>query len=61
LRRYGHVDLLPLPQGGEGNPGDVVEIRADLVVTALSQRDSNFSSDSCEVRIDWWLENGGDE
>ncbi|KAJ7071925.1 SET domain-containing protein [Mycena amicta] len=46
LRRYGHVDLLALPEdSSHGNPGDVVEIRADIVV----------------ARIDWWLEQGGDE
>jgi SET domain-containing protein 6 len=61
LRRYGHVDLLPLLQGGEGNPGDVVDIRADLIVAVVSQQDSNPPLDSCKVKIDWWLENGGDE
>jgi hypothetical protein len=40
LRRYGHVDLLPLR---EGNLGDVVEVRADLVVAAISQQNPTFS------------------
>lgn len=54
LRRYGHVDQVPLPQGDVGNPADIVEIRADLVVsTANSQAD--------QERIDWWLEEGGDD
>jgi len=61
LRRHGHVDLLPLPQGmGEGNPGDVVEIRADLVVNAISCAHST-GDDWYKERIDWWLEEGGDE
>ncbi|KAF8967820.1 hypothetical protein BDZ97DRAFT_1801404, partial [Flammula alnicola] len=41
LRAYGHIDYLPLPNGGFGNPGDVAELRADLLVQCL--------------RIDWWL------
>ncbi|KAG0701264.1 hypothetical protein DFH29DRAFT_927594 [Suillus ampliporus] len=45
LRRYGHVDL-----GALGNPHDVVEIRADLIVKLTYQR-----------RIDWWLDEGGDD
>lgn len=61
LRRYGHVDLLTLPGGGNGNPGDIVEVRADLVVAAVSRREASLSSDSCQERIDWWLEEGGDE
>ena len=35
LRRYGHVDIIPLDQGGPfpyGNPSDDVEIAADLVL-----------------------------
>lgn len=34
LRRYGHIDMTPLNQGGPfpyGNPSDDVEIPADLV------------------------------
>ncbi|KAF9257983.1 SET domain-containing protein [Marasmius fiardii PR-910] len=54
IRRYGHIDLLPLPQGGVGNPGDVVEIRADLVVAAAE-------SVNAKERIDWYLEEGGDD
>ncbi len=59
LRRYGHVDVVPLcvPLTGEGNPEDVVEVRADLVVSAAS----NASSEHLQERIDWWLENTDDE
>lgn len=61
LRRYGHVDSLPLPQGGEGNPGDVVEIRADDIVSIVIQRYPSLTSASSQTKIDWWLEEGGDE
>ncbi|KAG6827343.1 hypothetical protein H0H92_012164 [Tricholoma furcatifolium] len=61
LRRYGHVDLLPLPQGGVGNPGDVVEIRGDLTLPAILRKDASLSEDLLRERIDWWLEEGGDD
>lgn len=53
------MDLLPSaePGGKQGNPGDVVEIRADLVVDASSTRDSSHTQE----RIDWMLEQGEDE
>ncbi|KAJ3555641.1 hypothetical protein NM688_g2462 [Phlebia brevispora] len=59
LRRYGHVDLVPLrpPLSGEGNPEDIVEIRGDLVVEAAAKR---VSVDAGE-RVEWWLENAEDE
>ncbi|KAF8199954.1 SET-domain protein, partial [Mycena galopus ATCC 62051] len=56
LRRYGHVDLLPLPNGELGNPGDVVEITADLAVGVLQTEEA-----VTKERIDWWLEQGGDD
>ncbi|KAJ6629490.1 SET domain-containing protein [Mycena sp. CBHHK59/15] len=56
LRRYGHVDMLPLPNGEQGNPGDVVEIPADIAVAVL-QTDAAQTKE----RIDWWLEQGGDD
>ncbi|KAJ6498807.1 SET domain-containing protein [Mycena sanguinolenta] len=56
LRRYGHVDMLPLPNGELGNPGDVVEITADLAVAVLQTDDA-----TTKERIDWWLEQGGDD
>jgi len=61
LRRYGHVDLIPLADGGVGNPGDVVEIRADIVVNAVLQHRSTSSSAELRERIDWWLDEGGDD
>ncbi|KAF4597946.1 Ribosomal lysine N-methyltransferase 4 [Pleurotus pulmonarius] len=82
LRRYGHVDLLPLPAelglalsgDSRGNPGDVVELRADTVVDVAARftlrKQPDFSSatnsDSAVMedlngRIDWWLEMGGDD
>jgi len=56
LRRYGHVDVLP---GGTGNPGDVVEIKADLIVSVI--RSEATKDDQIQERIDWWLEQGGEE
>ncbi|KAF8629219.1 hypothetical protein AX17_005802 [Amanita inopinata Kibby_2008] len=61
LRRYGHVDTLPLSRGGVGNPGDVVEIRADIVADVLLKRDSTVSLQELKERIDWWLDEGGDD
>jgi N-lysine methyltransferase SETD6 len=66
LRRYGHVDLVALPGGGEGNPADVVEIPASLVVTAIlsSPRTSHskqLTESPYQERIDWWLDEAGDE
>ena len=61
LRKYGHVDIILLPQSGEGNPSDIVEVRADLIVSVLTQQDCDVSPDSIKERIDWWLEEGGDE
>jgi len=60
LRKYGHVDMIPLPQGGEGNPSDIVEVRADLVVV-LAQQNCGVSPESSKERINWWLEEGGDD
>jgi SET domain-containing protein 6 len=48
--------MLPLPNGDLGNPGDVVEITADLAVAVLQTDDA-----ITKERIDWWLEQGGDE
>ena len=54
LRRYGHVDRVPLPDGSLGNPADIVELRADLVLESVASKDLGD-------RVDWWLEEGGDE
>lgn len=61
LRRYGHVDLLPLLSGGSGNPGDVAEIKADLVVSVMSSIPEAAKGEEAKERIDWWLEEGGEE
>jgi len=60
LRRYGHVDLVPMEDGLQGNPADIVEIRADLVVDVVRTRNKK-SQDAYTDRIDWWLEEGGDD
>ncbi|KAF9481573.1 SET domain-containing protein [Pholiota conissans] len=57
LRGFGHVDYLLLATGGRGNPGDVAELRADLIVQSLG----NVSQADMEARIDWWLEEGGED
>jgi len=61
LRQYGHVDYIPLPEGGFGNPGDVVELRADLVVQSTGVEGSIDDNPEMKERIDFWLEEGGDE
>lgn len=67
LRGFGFVDYLPLPSHlfGEnkfGNPNDVVEIRADLVLEqARHARQEIVQCADLHERIDWWLEQGGDE
>ena len=60
LRRYGHVDQVPLPEGGFGNPADIVEICADLAVECTVQKYPDLAGWSSE-RVDWWLEEGGEE
>lgn len=61
LRRYGHVDWLPLENGGQGNPGDAVEMPATVVVDAVKEIRPTVAEDRFTQRIDWWLEEGGDE
>ncbi len=61
LRRYGHVDQVPLADGGLGNPADVVEIRADLVMGVIVQNYPELAGPRSVERVDWWLEEGGDE
>ena len=68
LRRYGHVDLIPLSsEGMEGNPADEVEVKADLVVqvvrgTALwvGMKSAVVEKEMVE-RIEWWIDEGNDE
>ncbi|KAI0368296.1 SET domain-containing protein [Pilatotrama ljubarskyi] len=59
LRRYGHVDLVPLkpPLSGMGNPSDVVEVRGDLVVSVASKKVKY----DLQERVDWWLEEADDD
>ncbi|KAH7889098.1 SET domain-containing protein [Phlebopus sp. FC_14] len=73
LRRYGHVDFLDLPPGINavanrgcdiktlGNPSDIVEIKADLVVLVVRARWHAKMDDGIDERIEWWLDEGGDE
>ncbi|KAF9519251.1 hypothetical protein BS47DRAFT_1358373 [Hydnum rufescens UP504] len=61
LRRYGHVDSVPLPDGSFGNPADVVEVKASLAVEVVASTSKPDIAKSIDERIDWWLEQGGDE
>ncbi|KAI9442566.1 SET domain-containing protein [Lactarius indigo] len=61
LRRYGHVDQVPLAEGGIGNPADIVEIRADLVMEVIVQNYPEWAGPRSTERVDWWLEEGGDD
>lgn len=61
LRQYGHVDYIPLLEGGLGNPGDVVELRADLLVQSTGVEGSIDDNPDMKERIEFWLEEGGDE
>ncbi|THH18749.1 hypothetical protein EW146_g2289 [Bondarzewia mesenterica] len=61
LRRYGHVDLIPLAEGGLGNPADIVDIRADIVVNSVSELGLSQSPQSSAERVDWWLEECDDD
>ncbi|KAI0256356.1 hypothetical protein BJV78DRAFT_1171281 [Lactifluus subvellereus] len=59
LRRYGHVDQVPLPDGGFGNPADIVEICANLAMESTVQKYPDLAG-WCSERVDWWLEGGED-
>lgn len=75
LRKYGHVDMLPLPAqiasrltaeeiGGWafGNAGDEVEISGDIVVAAAAELLGQPSFvDVAAERVDWWLEEGQED
>ncbi|KAG8976360.1 hypothetical protein FRB90_009215, partial [Tulasnella sp. 427] len=54
VRRYGHVDLVPMDDGTLGNPSDVVEISADIVVQLVG-------AEELEQRVDFFLEEGGED
>lgn len=73
LRRYGHVDVIApdAPNAsadgqenvaGAPNPADIVEVRADLVVrSAIERAGGSDAEEAAKERIDWWLDEGGDE
>ena len=61
LRQYGHVDYIPLLEGGLGNPGDVIELRADLLVQSTEIKGSIEDDPDMKERIEFWLDQGGDE
>ena len=45
------------PLSGAGNPADIVEIPANLVVEAAAKHTAAKTQD----RVDWWLEEAEDE
>ncbi|EKM54733.1 uncharacterized protein PHACADRAFT_97093 [Phanerochaete carnosa HHB-10118-sp] len=59
LRRYGFIDVTKLesPLSGAGNPADIVEIPANLVVEAATKHTTSKTQD----RVDWWLEEAEDD
>ncbi|KAF9653963.1 SET domain-containing protein [Thelephora ganbajun] len=62
LRRYGHVDVFDLPGGGQGNPEDVVEVPANVFVSPIIDiSPKGMSVETLQERIDWWLEESGDD
>lgn len=61
LRRYGHVDQVPLANGGLGNPADIVEIRADHVMEVVQHKLPQQTGPWSSERVNWWLEEGGDD
>jgi len=61
LRLYGHVDYMPLPDGGYGSPGDVVEVKGDIFARIVLADHPELTEEILSERIDWWLEEGGDE
>ncbi|ORY22965.1 hypothetical protein BCR39DRAFT_487517, partial [Naematelia encephala] len=73
LRKYGHVDTLPLPakilsllsdeeigQWPLGNPADEVSIAGDLVVEIVTQRAGTGKSAEYQARVDRWLDEQDD-
>ncbi|KAI0272250.1 hypothetical protein BGY98DRAFT_1001427 [Russula aff. rugulosa BPL654] len=61
LRRYGHVDQVPLANGGLGNPADIVEIRADHLMQTVQHKHPQQTGPWTSERVNWWLEEGGDD
>ncbi|KAG8956267.1 hypothetical protein FRC04_004344 [Tulasnella sp. 424] len=54
VRRYGHVDFVPMEDGTFGNPSDVVEISGDIAVKLVD-------AEELEQRVDFFLEEGGED
>ncbi|TRM70198.1 hypothetical protein BD626DRAFT_476605 [Schizophyllum amplum] len=67
LRRYGHVDVVDASAddtnaAGSPNPADIVELRADVVVRSAIERAGGSTAEAAaKERIDWWLDEGGDD
>lgn len=67
LRRYGHVDVIPPSQ--VGNEEDEIEIRCDVAVECALEflRETKAVESGkedkwgMEERVDFWLQEGGDE
>ncbi|AAW46458.1 hypothetical protein CNBI2600 [Cryptococcus deneoformans B-3501A] len=75
LRKYGHVDVLPLPSDmldllnetelgswPYGNPGDEVLLQGDLIVGCVTTKlGGAHMKATLQDRIDWWLEEGQED
>ncbi|XAO21820.1 hypothetical protein I312_100576 [Cryptococcus bacillisporus CA1280] len=75
LRKYGHVDVLPLPSDvlalldetelgswPYGNPGDEVLLQGDLIVGCVAAKlGGKHMKATLQDRIDWWLEEGQED
>lgn len=44
-----------------GNPSDIAEIRADLVVHVIQKTNLGSKIEDARARIEWWLDEGEDE
>ena len=54
--------MFDLPGGVQGNPGDVVEVPANVfVLPAVGVAPKGVSAEALQERIDLWLEESGDE
>ena len=54
--------MFDLPGGVVGNPGDAVEVPADVFVSpAIRESSEGASAEALQERIDWWLGEFGDE
>ena len=54
------IDALKADPRALINPADVVELTADLVVLPVLE-DGGVEEAKLKERVDWWLEEGGDE